>query len=801
MTTTRREFLANTTAVAAVTAVMSPKVIASTLVRNTKYPRTIIGYCWPQTVRPGQSLDVMISTHRKGSYLADLVRIICGDNMSDPTMYKEEELTAPFSGMHPGRHQPIYIGSYVEISPNEALDRVESFTVQAKFYPTLLPGQEKTIPGTSEKPTAGEQYLISRWDNQQKRGWGLLIDDQGKLAFILGDGEQIHRTTLSKPLMIKQWFSVVVSYDAHTQRVRIAAEAVADSPMDKLAWPRKQVEKQCPESITLIQAGPLRFAACTDGPGNGPRLRPGGCFNGKLDRVRMTAGVLTEQQATSMAGSDIPNEMAKKTIGFWDFGIGIDTIDIVDLSPNQLNGIMVNVPMRAVTGVDWDGTEDDWRQRPDHYSAIYFHDDDLYDAEWQVDFSYQIPKDLRSSIYAIRIRHGDSEEYIPFFVAPPKNKITSPLALLLPTATYNAYTNSKQYWQTIPQQGDEVSDRFKNIDKDWFWPMLLQNAEDAYFLQNNLPELGKGVYHFHTDGTLYAIASQKHPNMTIKPKNTVWTLVADTYITDWLERIGTEYDIITDDLLQQEGIDLLKRYRVVMTGNHPEYYSTEMLDAVAHYQEIGGRLMYMGGNGFYNVAGFHRQLPGLIEVRKTGLSSIADLDWEHYELRHAADGVNGGLWKDNARPANQYVGVHYSHATFSKSDPYKRLPDSYHPRAAFIFAGVNNEIFGDYGISGNGAAGQEYDHINYEMGTPAHALHLASASNSEAAESEECWQQGHEHGADMVFFEAPKGGAVFSTGSMAWVGALSHNHYDNDVARITENVLRHFLNKTTIQFP
>ena len=45
---------------------------------------------------------------------------------------------------------------------------------------------------------------------------------------------------------------------------------------------------------------------------------------------------------------------------------------------------------------------------------------------------------------------------------------------------------------------------------------------------------------------------------------------------------------------------------------------------------------------------------------------------------------------------------------------------------------------------------------------------------------------------DMVFFEGPKGGAVFSTGSIAWCGSLSWNDYDNNVSRITENVLRRF---------
>ena len=46
--------------------------------------------------------------------------------------------------------------------------------------------------------------------------------------------------------------------------------------------------------------------------------------------------------------------------------------------------------------------------------------------------------------------------------------------------------------------------------------------------------------------------------------------------------------------------------------------------------------------------------------------------------------------------------------------------------------------------------------------------------------------------ADMVYFEYPRGGAVFSTSSITWDSCLSYNDYQNDVSRITENVLRRF---------
>ena len=47
--------------------------------------------------------------------------------------------------------------------------------------------------------------------------------------------------------------------------------------------------------------------------------------------------------------------------------------------------------------------------------------------------------------------------------------------------------------------------------------------------------------------------------------------------------------------------------------------------------------------------------------------------------------------------------------------------------------------------------------------------------------------------ADMVFFETTNGGAVFSTGSIAWASSMAWNRYANHVARITGNVLKRFL--------
>jgi N,N-dimethylformamidase len=105
---------------------------------------------------------------------------------------------------------------------------------------------------------------------------------------------------------------------------------------------------------------------------------------------------------------------------------------------------------------------------------------------------------------------------------------------------------------------------------------------------------------------------------------------------------------------------------------------------------------------------------------------------------------------------------------------------------------------------GGGAAGLELDRVEPALGSPPNTLLLASSeahTDLVALVNEEFTVvppnlTGSQHPnvrADLAFFETAAGGAVFSTGSIAWCGSLSHNGYANNVARITGNVIRRFL--------
>ena len=126
-------------------------------------------------------------------------------------------------------------------------------------------------------------------------------------------------------------------------------------------------------------------------------------------------------------------------------------------------------------------------------------------------------------------------------------------------------------------------------------------------------------------------------------------------------------------------------------------------------------------------------------------------------------------------------------------------------------AGVEADdgIIGAHGTQGGGAAGEEIDRFDVALGSPPHALVIASSERHKPGMlrvKEEVHMATPPHAdpavrADLVFFETAAGGAVFSTGSISYAGSLSTNGYDNDIARLTRNVLERFLDPAPFDYP
>jgi len=740
----------------------------------------ITGYSDEVSGRPGDTVQFMVNCEH-ASYKADIVRLYCGDTNPAGPGYKEKLVRSKVSGTYKGRRQVIHAGSFVHVEPKAALKEMTSFTVQAMVWPTT--------------PERGMQGIISQWDAKKNAGWSLQIGVKGDLEFRVGAGKGRSGVVSSgEPMRLREWSFVAATFDARTRRVE-----VIHAPVRQYAGSKGEVVRSAKLKVAPgAPDAPLIMAGTCHGK-TARRPLAGDFYNGKIERPRIAGRVLDRAEMAQFQAGNQSGPLASEAIAAWDFSDGIDTIRVTDRSSNHMDGVIINLPARAMTGSNWSGENFDWRHAPDEYGAIHFHDDDLYDAEWDVDFSLTIPDRWESGVYAARIRSGDDEEHIPFVVLAKKGA-EKPIAFLLPNLHYMAYANEHMAFNG--PIAEMLSGKLSLI-----WP--------HHEFLNEHREYGASLYDTHSDGSGVCYSSRLRPILNMRPKSqTQWSCYSatdsnlrefnlDLYIVAWLEKFGFEYDVITDEDLHNDGRDLLRNYRVVITGGHPEYYSKSMRDAVYDFTQTGGRLMYMGGNGFYWRIAMHNEVPGVIEVRRCD-AAIKTWEAQSGEYHHSFTGEHGGLWRHQGDSApQQLTGVGFTAEGFDLSSYYRRTPDSKNPRAKFIFEGIDDEILGDFGYHGGGAAGNELDRADKALGTPPHALVVASSEDhtdlyllvNEEVLVNSPGLGGMENElvrADMVFFETPGGGAVFSTGSISYAASLPWNKWDNNIAKLTSNVLTRF---------
>ena len=93
-----------------------------------------------------------------------------------------------------------------------------------------------------------------------------------------------------------------------------------------------------------------------------------------------------------------------------------------------------------------------FRHAPTEYGAIHFHEDDIDDCNWPTTFQWKVPDGTRSSVYALLLSAGATEENVPFHVVPPKGRATADIAVLASTFTYTIYGNhARPEWDRDPK--------------------------------------------------------------------------------------------------------------------------------------------------------------------------------------------------------------------------------------------------------------------------------------------------------------------------------------------------------------
>lgn len=745
----------------------------------------ITGYTDKLSVLQGDKIKFMINCDVHDNYDVELVQLIHGDTDPESPGFKANKIDATINKNYPGKKQEIHMGSFIEFDDNDAFNQLESFSLQTMIYPTL--------------PQKGVQAIMSKWSSNDETGYGLFIDEKGAIALWLGNNGEIEKVSTGKSLIKSAWYFVGASYNAETNEVVVFQKPIVTGANGKFAT---QVGLDKVEIINKQKVSPFStkentapfLIASSYKLSRGDNTIPAYKYNGKIDRPRVANKSLTLDEM----GLWIEHPQRDNLVAAWDFSHEItkkgikQPENIHDTSVNQLHGRTVNLPTRAMTGYNWDSSEQNFIHAPEQYAAIHFHDDDLIDAKWDVDFELEVPKNLKSGIYAAHVFAGEDEDYVTFFVRPPTGKPQAKIAFLAPTASYLAYANNR--FQDIP------------LAQLMFGRAPVVESEDEYLGTHS--EYGLSTYDHHTDGTGVSHSSSLRPILNMRPmyrhnlSPSLWQFNADLHLIDWMTEKGFEFDVITDSDMHNEGLEILKHYNVVVTGSHPEYYSGQMLDTVEAYQDQGGRFMYMGANGFYWVTEYHPANSNIIEVRK----NFGNNAWKTLpgELNISFTGEQGSLWRHRGRAPQKIAGTGFIAQGFDISSYYTRTESSRKPEYSWIFEGIeNDERLGDFGLVGGGAAGLELDIYDTELGTPDHAVILASSENHNSTYMQVAEElhfnlpgmSGEENPrvrADIVYYETPNDGAVFSTSSIAYCGSLSHNNYDNNISKLTENILKIF---------
>ncbi len=711
--------------------------------------RSLIGYVDPWSVRAGEEVRVHATSIAPRSARASIVRIISA--CSDPGA--PGWITDPVESA----------GVAFQITPQRTL--AGSYGVAPS--PTFA-GRGYLGLGVAAFPSARRAGAVFGLYDDKGLGLGLKWTENGLFQFVARvQGRDQVLVELEGAL--HDWSFLLAEWDG--------LGAVARLTIISMQGARRCALTSISEAWPSSPRSCVWFAAKPGGDG---------CASEHWDG-RLEAGALLDRpvdDVMQLFAPSSPRTCPPGAAAAWDFSLHPDTDRLVDIGPSRCEGRLHQGPVRAVPGAFWRRRVFDPKQAPAEFASVHFHSDDLMDANWPVAAALPVSEDLASGVYGVKIEAAGETELIPFWVRPGPKAEPKPLAYLAPTFTYLAYANASDAMRGPNYAGRSYADE------------AIRTAH---------PEFGRSLYDRHADGSGVSLSSRRRPILTLRGETRPWGFPADSLITAWLEDQGRAFDVLTDEDLDREGCGALAPYRCVITGNHPEYSSRPMLDALEAWLERGGRLIYLGGNGFYWRASTSAD-GASIEVRR---AEDGTRPWiaAPAEYHHQLDGELGGLWRRLGRPPNQLVGQGFAAQGFNRSAPYRIQPEAYETWGAFALRGLQSGLIGSEGLLGGGGAGQEIDRVDPRNGSPPTTIILASSEGhdrdmlrtKEEFLSTTAPFADRKIRADISLTPKGQGGAVFAVGSMAFVGALPPSIADRSASILLANVIDRFLDPAPLK--
>jgi len=461
-------------------------------------------------------------------------------------------------------------------------------------------------------------------------------------------------------------------------------------------------------------------------------------------------------------------------VHWWDTSHDTHLFSVADGAGSRVLDL-IGGPTRSIPGRWWTGDVHDPRLAPEQFGSVHFHSDDLLDAAWPIVAQIMLPQDADGGVYGVRIvlDSDGSQDVVPIIIRSLQPRA---ITVLLPTLTYLAYANEHACPPGLPEYFPDLAATFARENGLHSW------------------------YDRHRDGTPVVLCSLRRPLLGFRHDHRFrYTgsdhgISADLRLMGWLKRNGFDVAVITDHDLDRDGAFILDGTRCLVTGAHPEYWSSSMLDALETFLASGGNLAYLGGNGLVWSTHIDHDL-AVAEMRR------GDVEERPYEGDVASanlqlSGHRGGLWQTLGRPAASFTGLTAGCMGFTTGDVYRFTDAAASPALAALLEGIDpSAAFGGSGQVLGAAAAYETDIFNPFLGSPADCTVMATATMPPSYIS---FAPGfhaspsHEDAtsrlrSDMVIRTTPAGGTIWSVGSVAWTGSLDD---DPVVSRLTYNALR-----------
>jgi hypothetical protein len=393
-------------------------------------------------------------------------------------------------------------------------------------------------------------------------------------------------------------------------------------------------------------------------------------------------------------------------------------------------------------------------------------------CSWPAALKVPLPRDCPSGFYSVTLQTEDAQgktvQGVACFVvraaAPGRD---AKILLQLATNTYNAYNDwggSSLYVSgPLPMQGARVS---------------FQRPMARGFL------------------------TKPQGNLSAWSPYAGWHNWERAFV-DWAEGAGYAIDYAVNSDLEQRP-ELLRKYRLVLSVGHDEYWSAPMRDALESYIAAGGNVAFFSGNVAYWQVRSENDGQALV-CYKYGYQNDPVYPSDDKQLL-------ASLWSHRlvGRPENQMTGVSFNRGGYHRfgSVPLGAGGYTIQRPEHWVFAGTELK-WGDLLGSAEKIVGYECDGCEYTLENalpvPTHADGTPEGFQILATAPAALWETDLPFAAECLFGEATdankdrvrrgaavmgtytRGGTVFTTGCTEWSRGLEANN--PLVERITRNVL------------